>query len=220
MRGARPSDCDPAKLVGRDLDARAVGEVAHAQLAEAERVQRLLGPADARQLFGRDALAVRHARRQARQGGLVPVRQTQLAGGGADLRFAHAGLVQRAADLVLALGGGAGARAPVAQVVHVQAVQDVARAGLARPAARARCTGASCRSSSDRRDCWRSVRRRLRWCGRAGGAGRAPRPGGRRRRARSAPGWPRPPSPPAPRRPAPAARRPPPASSRRQPKTR
>src|SRR5215472_15344519 len=78
----------PRQLVGSNLHPRAVREMAHPHLAEAELAQRLLCEPDPLQLLGRYTIAIWHPRRQARQRGLVPVRQSQLPRSGTDIGFA------------------------------------------------------------------------------------------------------------------------------------
>src|SRR6266513_1852668 len=77
----------------------------------------LVQPADALELFGRDALAVRNSRRQARQRRFISIGQAELARDRANFGLTHTCLVQRAAHPLGTFGGRAGTRAPVAQVV-------------------------------------------------------------------------------------------------------
>src|ERR1700694_5025284 len=83
---------------GLDSDARDVTVMANAHLLEPEGFDRGLGRFDLAQRSNRDLGAVWDARRQACERRLVPVGQSELAGRGADLRLAHAGLEQRKPD--------------------------------------------------------------------------------------------------------------------------
>src|SRR5262245_12843560 len=96
--------------------------VAHAELAEAERAHERLGGVHLAQLLGRDPIAVLEARGQARERGLVPRGQAELARERADLVLPQLGLDQGRADAPLARG--LHARAVIAAVVHVGAVDE------------------------------------------------------------------------------------------------
>src|ERR1700687_3174367 len=85
-------------LGGLDFDSRDVTVMANAHLLEPEGFDRGLGRFDLAQRSNRDLGAVWDARRQACERRLVPVGQSELAGRGADLRLAHAGLEQRKPD--------------------------------------------------------------------------------------------------------------------------
>jgi hypothetical protein len=87
----------------------------HAQLAETQLLQLGLEAADLRETLARDGGSIRDAARQAGRGGLVPDRQLEAGGGGADVGLGELGLDQREADAVLA--GGVEAGAIVAEIV-------------------------------------------------------------------------------------------------------
>src|SRR5205823_11380063 len=102
-------------LLDGDLEPRQPLVVAHAELAEAEGADELLGGVDLAELLGRDPVAVLEARRQAGERRLVPRRQAERAREIADLALGEAGVDQGRAHLVL--GGRLHAGAMVAEIV-------------------------------------------------------------------------------------------------------
>jgi hypothetical protein len=96
--------------------------VADPELAEAERADERLGGVDLTELFRRDPIAVLKPRGQARERGLVPRGQAELARERPDLFLPQLGLDQRRAHAALLRRFHA--RAMVAAVVHVGAVDE------------------------------------------------------------------------------------------------
>src|SRR5712692_4501825 len=109
-------------LLDGDLEPRQPLVVTHAELAEAERADELLGRVDLAQLVRRDPIAVLEARREAGERGLVPRRQPELAGEVTDLALREPGVDQRRPHTVL--DGRFHAGAMIAEVVDVGAVDQ------------------------------------------------------------------------------------------------
>src|SRR5207249_5295242 len=86
---------EPRYLLRLDLYSRHVAVVAHAHLQKSQQLDRLLGRLDPSQRGDRDLGAMRDARRQARERRLVPVGESKLTRGRADVGLGQAGLEQR-----------------------------------------------------------------------------------------------------------------------------
>ena len=95
---------------------------ADAQLPEAHLAQLALEAADLGQALARDGSSIRDAAREAGRGRLVPDRQLEAGGGGADVGLGELGLDQREAHAVLA--GGVEPGAVVAEIVDDDAGRD------------------------------------------------------------------------------------------------
>src|SRR5260370_1518637 len=81
-----------------DLDARHVAVMSHADLPEAQRLERILRRLDLPQRPDGHRAAVRDSRGKAREGRLVPVGQAEGTCGGSNLGLRHARLQQREPD--------------------------------------------------------------------------------------------------------------------------
>ena len=116
-------------LFAGDLDPYHLTVKAHAELAEAQRLDLFFPGLHGLHVLNGHRRSVRNAGTQTRRGGPVPGGQVGQAGQFADLRLGQSGIRQRRGHLVLQRG--VLARTVVAEVVHVDAVDDVLVAALA-----------------------------------------------------------------------------------------
>src|ERR1035437_9109453 len=112
-----------------DFDADYLAVKTYAELAEAEGLNLLFAGLHGLDVLNGDRRSVGNAGTQTGRGGTVPGGQAGQAGEFADFGLGEAGIGQRGSHPML--GGGALARAVVAQVVHIDSVDDVLAAALA-----------------------------------------------------------------------------------------
>src|SRR5262245_14177545 len=113
---------EPPELVAGDLEPGYTLVVPDTELTEAERAHKFLGRVDLAELLGGDPIAVLEAGGQAGERGLVPRGQPELSRERANLSLPQLGLDQRRSDAALLRR--LHARAMVAQIVHVRAVDE------------------------------------------------------------------------------------------------